>query len=249
MMELAKEKKAKSKQQQINGSRASHHVDHGLEHFLNSFKPPQAVSTAQNASKIWAPDELNAPLAELSLEKEFGIIDKISAFLKETSGDSIMRGTVSSPAVFDAENATSNTHIDSLPVEILCKIMDCLEFSDRKNASLVCRKWRNAILESYFLKDILIKANNHLLVSSRPSSSVVPATGSLLTTSNHRAASSMAMSAYSTTPTFNIHLYSNVVNLEFENDSADVALLLKNLNAYSSANSHTPSSGNANILV
>ena len=39
----------------------------------------------------------------------------------------------------------------------------------------------------------------------------------------------MALSAYSLNTKFNIHLYNNCVNLEFDNDSADAALLLKNL--------------------
>ena len=78
-----------------------------------------------------------------------------------------------------------------------------------------------------FIKDILIKANNHLFVS-RPYSST-RCTPSLSSSNHHRAASSMAIS--SATSTFNVHLYTNVVNLEFENDSADLSLLLSNLKA------------------
>lgn len=116
--------------------------------------------------------------------------------------------------------------INSLPIELICKIMCSLDFSDRKNASLVCKKWRSAFFESCFLKNVLFKANNQLFfLANRPPSS----SASLkLTRSSHRASSSMALS--SDAPLlFNTYLYDNIINLDIENDSADVSLLLKHL--------------------
>lgn len=60
--------------------------------------------------------------------------------------------------------------INALPVEIICQIFSFLAVPERKNASLVCKKWRYAFLNNQFLSDILIKANNHLFIS-RPTSS------------------------------------------------------------------------------
>lgn len=167
---------------------------------------------------------------DLELQENINTIERISEYLKQTERTEV---------VYDDESVSDETcvGINSLPIEILNKIFDYLDFGDRKNASLVCKKWRNAYLES-FLGDIMIKANNHLFVSSRPSSSNMYSSLSLnklsdLSATKHRAASTMALSAYSSTSSFNIHLYSNVVNLDFENDSADVALLIKNLQNYS----------------
>ena len=63
-----------------------------------------------------------------------------------------------------------NYGINTLPIEILCQVFSYLEVSERKNASLVCRKWRFAFLNTNFLSDVLIKANNYLFIS-RPTSS------------------------------------------------------------------------------
>ena len=113
--------------------------------------------------------------------------------------------------------------INSLPVELICKIMCYLDFSDRKNASLVCKKWRSAFFESCFLKSVLFKANNQLFfLANRPSSS-----SAKLTHSTHRASSSMALP--SDALLYNTYLYDNIINLDIENDSADVSLLIKHL--------------------
>jgi len=65
-----------------------------------------------------------------------------------------------------------SANINELPVEIICQIFNFLEVSERKNASLVCKKWRYAFLNTHFLNDVLIKASNCLFIS-RPSSSTV----------------------------------------------------------------------------
>ena len=156
------------------------------------------------------------------LEADLMAIDKISEFLNNTKSVQVVN---EENKVEPLSVVSTTTSIENLPLEIICKILDYLEFSERKNASLCCKKWRNAFMESYYLKDILIKANNHLFLSDRPPSS----TTSSLTNSKHRSVSNMALSAYSLNTKFNIHLYNNCVNLEFDNDSADAALLLKNL--------------------
>ena len=249
-MELVRPNKSKEKSKKNDSVESTV----GLFDKVLGKKPSQKTDKIQAEPDNWILNELNAQKNEFNLDKEFSVIDKINAFLKETPSSSNMNiesskeietpivkeSTHFKPSVF-GENV-GKIHIDSLPIEILCKIMDYLEFNDRKNASLVCKKWRNSILESYFLKDILIKANNHLLLS-RPSSSRtnLPLNSSAnLSASNHRAANTMALSAYSTISTFNIHLYSNVVNLEFENDSADVSLLVNNLRAHSDTNIRLP---------
>lgn len=127
--------------------------------------------------------------------------------------------------------------LNNLPLELVCKIISFLDLNDRKSASMVCKKWRYAFFESNCMHDVLVKANNVLFVSNRPSSnnngkyqSSANLTSSTLTNSKHRAASSMALSSYSLT--FNFYFYFNIINLEFENDSADVGLLINNLKIY-----------------
>jgi hypothetical protein len=238
-MELVKPKKSISKpNNSVNAQAGDAYSSSGLHDKVLSQKSSQI--RAEPSENNWILNELNAQKNEINLEKEFGLIDEISAFLKETSPSprlnmDIKREIEAPPRelIHLKSSMFVETTIQSLPTEILCKIMDYLDFNDRKVASLVCKKWRNSILESYFLKDILIKANNHLLLS-RPSSSSLShpslplnSTANLSVSNQHRAASSMVPSS-----TFNIHLYSNVVNLEFENDSADVSLLLNNLKAH-----------------
>lgn len=117
--------------------------------------------------------------------------------------------------------------IENLPVEILCHIFSYLSFYHRKNASMCCKKWRYVFLETDFLKKISIKANNNLFTSQRPVSKRTESSQA----PKHRASSAMALSSYSVTSLskFNLFLYNNAINLEFENDSADVALFLRNL--------------------
>jgi hypothetical protein len=168
------------------------------------------------------------------LQADLMAIDKISEFLNNTKvvDDKDEKINHSEP---NSLTSTSTT-IENLPLEIICKVLDNLPFSERKNASLCCKKWRNAFMESYYLKDILIKANNHLFLSNRPSSSST----SSLTNSKHRSVSNMALSSYSLNSNFNILLYNNCVNLDFDNDSADAALLLKNLKTINTFTTQLP---------
>lgn len=163
------------------------------------------------------------------LEADFKLIEAITHFLKETEPIHNINSIIETDQECLMSENESKTSIESLPIELLCKIIDYLDFNDRRNASLVCKKWRSAFLESYYLKDIMIKANNHLFLSSRPSSS-----SSQYSASKHRAASSMALTSYSSVSTFNFYFYSILVNLEFENDSADANLLVKNLQSRNS---------------
>lgn len=189
------------------------------------------VLIAPVASDV-AVESTSAKKFDEQLEADLNIIDNISKFLKETE----MLDKVEICQEENLQQVNQDTTIDDLPIEIICKIIDYLEFNERKNASLVCKKWRNAFLESYYLKDIMVKANNHLFVSNRPLSASVNKLPPLnLSHSKHRAASSMALHSYSTKSNFNFQLYNNLVNLEFENDSADVNLLLKNLKSSSTS--------------
>ena len=120
-------------------------------------------------------------------------------------------------------------NISNLPVEIISLVFSHLEFYDRKNASICCKRWRYVFLDSSFLKTISIKANNNLF-TARPLSSQNSLTN-LNQAPRHRASSAMALSSYSSSSfsSFNLYLYTNAINLEFFGDSADVALFLKNL--------------------
>lgn len=115
-----------------------------------------------------------------------------------------------------------------LPIELVCKIIGYLELNDRKNASLVCKRWRAAFLAGNFLTDVLVKANNNLFVSmnNRPETASASARGDLyLGGVRHRASSAMAMAPLARSAQFCL----NLVNLEFEHESADVSLMLGNL--------------------
>ncbi|RNA11116.1 F-box LRR-repeat 13-like isoform X2 [Brachionus plicatilis] len=153
------------------------------------------------------------------LQADLNAIDNISKFLKETE---ILETTD------HKMDHGQNSPIQNLPTEIVCKIFDFLSFSEKKNASMVCKKWRDYFLESYYFKNIMVKANNHLFVSNRPNSSSTRTLGHL-----HRASSAMALWASSN---FNHQLYTNLVNIEFINDSADVSLMIENLKKFSSPN-------------
>lgn len=113
-----------------------------------------------------------------------------------------------------------------LPIELVCKIIGYLELNDRKNASLVCKRWRAAFLAGNFLSDVLVKANNNLFVSNRPPAVSEFASGALDGVRRHRASSAMVLEP---STTGSAHFCSNLVNLEFEHESADVSLMLGNL--------------------
>jgi hypothetical protein len=122
------------------------------------------------------------------------------------------------------DHSNFNVSVHDLPIEIICKIFDYLDYSQSKSASMVCKKWRHAHLESLLMKSVILKANNNLFISCRP---VSASTSSKTNSSQHRSASSMALQTY--TSTFNFNLFRNLVNLEFDNDSADIGLLMSNL--------------------
>jgi hypothetical protein len=44
-----------------------------------------------------------------------------------------------------------------LPTEIICLIMSFLNLNDRKNASLISKRWRSSFEEGFMLKDIVVK--------------------------------------------------------------------------------------------
>lgn len=67
----------------------------------------------------------------------------------------------------DTPDSFSPNH---LPIELICKIIEYLDVNDRKNASLVCKRWRSAFLAGNFLCDVLVKANNNLFLHHRPES-------------------------------------------------------------------------------
>jgi hypothetical protein len=124
-------------------------------------------------------------------------------------------------------NDKSSFNIAHLPVEIICQIFNHLSFYDKKNASICCKQWRSVFLEIGFLRDVAIKANNNLF-TSRPVSSQSNLRNQ---PPQHRASSSMALSSYSNSSLsrFDFYLYNNAVNLEFDKDSADVAMFMRNL--------------------
>lgn len=117
--------------------------------------------------------------------------------------------------------------ISILPVEILEKIFQHLDFYDRMNASVCCKQWRIVFIHSQFLENVIVKANNNLF-TSRPMSSQ---NKSLNQISQHRASSAMGLSSFSMSSMskFNLYMYSHCVNLQFDADSSDVSLFLKNL--------------------
>lgn len=57
---------------------------------------------------------------------------------------------------------TSKTIID-LPTELICHIMSYLNKNDRKNASLISKKWRLSYKNASILKNIKIKANDYYI--------------------------------------------------------------------------------------
>lgn len=132
----------------------------------------------------------------------------------------------------DIEQQTEeeNMEIYQLPVELICKIMSYLELNDRKNASLVCKHWRWAFLASGFLGDVVVKANNNLFVNQRRVSK-----GSAR---QHRDSSSMVLSDSPIMASVDFCL--NLVNLDFEHDSADAAFMLSNLRAFTRYSVYMP---------
>lgn len=113
-------------------------------------------------------------------------------------------------------DTASESPFNNLPIELICKIFEYLDYSQAKTASLVCKKWRGAFIHSSQMQSIILKASNSLFGTNRLSSASL----GRLTYHTHR--SNMAVSLSS----FNMYLFHNLVNLEFENDSADIALLL-----------------------
>ena len=53
-----------------------------------------------------------------------------------------------------------------LPIEIICLIMSYLNLNDKKNASLISRRWRNSFEEGFMLKEIVVKGNENLIMKA-----------------------------------------------------------------------------------
>ncbi len=121
-------------------------------------------------------------------------------------------------------------NLGKLPVEIICQIFSHLTFCEKKKASVCCKQWRCIFLETGFLKEASIKANNNLF-TSRPVSSQSSQFNIQNKPPQHRANSLIAVSSYSSSSLSGLKfcLFNNVVNLEFEKDSADVSLFIKNI--------------------
>jgi hypothetical protein len=106
-----------------------------------------------------------------SINESFVLVETTKKELLQVQEEDYLDDQLDTNEMFNY-SANIETNINELPVEIICQIFSYLEVSERKNASLVCKKWRYAFLNTHFLNDVLIKANNCLFIS-RPSSSTV----------------------------------------------------------------------------
>lgn len=185
------------------------------------------MNAKQDGEWLVCDKESMAPMYAYKPDKDacYPILDLNRHISNDDDRDQTIRGLKRKNSETTVEQLNSSINdlniVDCLPIEIICKIMCYLDFDDRKSASLVCKRWRNAFFETCFIRHVLFKANNQLFVTARPSS-----TSQMLTSSSHRSSMDMAMER---SGSFNTHLYENVMNLDFENDSADVALLLQHL--------------------
>ncbi len=142
LVKLVKPKKSTSKSSnsinaQIGDAFSSSGLDEKVLSKLNSQKSTQI--RAEPSENNWILNELNAQKNEINLEKEFGLIDEISAFLKETPSSPRLnmeaKKEIEAPPrelIRQKSSVFVETTIESLPTEILCKIMDYLDFNDRK---------------------------------------------------------------------------------------------------------------------
>lgn len=214
-MELVKDSARSSKKKNSIGS------VHSLENKKIQEIIQEPIRIRENYFKINQHDQKisNGKNYSQQLQADFDAIDKISKFLKETELQE--KNEI-------AEDEPVSSSIQNLPTEIIYKIFSFLSFSEKKSASMVCKKWRNYFLESYCFKNITVKANNQLFVGSLPSSH--HSLGHL-----HRASSAMALDDKFN---FKSHLYTNLVNIEFMNDSADVSLMVQNLKSIKNSNAN-----------
>jgi hypothetical protein len=199
----------------------------------------QNVSSNQ-VNKLTFEENKSKPI-DKRLESDLETISQISEYLRKTESNYEQMGKYSQIIESEQFNEAELFDVKSfedLPIEILCKIFDYLDFDERKRVSTVCKKWRNAFLDSFSVNNVIIKVNNNLFKSNRPmtssqsSLSLKEPTKSFQTISNiqtnrHRSASQLALASYSINGVDDYKFYSNMVNLEFLNDSADVDLLLK----------------------
>ena len=102
-----------------------------------------------------------------ALNETFLLVEKNQLFVQQ---DQILNETEDMLSYQNNSVSYDNYGINTLPIEILCQVFSYLQVSERKNASLVCKKWRFAFLNTNFLSDVLIKANNYVFIS-RPTSS------------------------------------------------------------------------------
>jgi hypothetical protein len=61
------------------------------------------------------------------------------------------------------EEIDKDSLILHLPTEIICHIMSYLPLNDKKNSSLISKRWRNSFEEGFMLKEIVVKGNDNLI--------------------------------------------------------------------------------------
>jgi hypothetical protein len=191
---------------------------------LDKLKAMLTVKKSPSSASIQTNSDAEKPVSQQQLPQQ-----RIELTVLASSHNSTLQIEQQNDNTPDPETESSCDYdttcsMHDLPLEIICKIFDYMDYSEAKNASLVCKRWRNAHLESQLMRSVVMKANNSLFVSYRPASAINSNNSSL---AKHRSANTMALNTY--TSTFNFLLFRNLVNLEFDNDSADIGLLMSNL--------------------
>jgi hypothetical protein len=165
-------------------------------------------------------------IADNNLEKELETFHNMNQMMSNSNETFLTEAPIENDTGYEQ---SSNGAINRLPFELICKIFEFMSVNQAKQASALCKKWRYAFFESVKMNQTIFKANNTLFVSERP---LIQSKPLMLYTaaSQHRPSSSMALVS-----NFNLNLYQNLINLEFECDSADINLLLAQRNISSSS--------------
>jgi hypothetical protein len=141
-------------------------------------------------------------------------------------------------------SAKNEIAFEKLPIELIAHIMSFLKFNEKKNVSLVCKRWREAFLQGGSLDSALIKVSNQMLPSSASSTSISSSYSSFnglsslstpIAVAGARSQSTTTLATASIQNSVSSNLYENVVNLDLENDSANVSLLLAHLKSQKAA--------------